>query len=307
MAHPKAFDLQGHRGARGLLPENTLPAYEEALRIGVSTLELDVGVSSDGVVVISHDRALNPEITRDALGQWLAAPVLVNSLTFAQLQGFDVGRIDPASAYAQRFPTQKPVEGTHMPSLAQLFERMQATHLHFNIETKISPDQPDETVSPELFVDLLLSVVQAHSMQERVIIQSFDWRTLQLVQQRAPGLRTACLTAQQAWTDNITPAPGRARWTGSVRREDHADVPRMVHAAGGSIWSPYFGDIDAALVAKAQSLGLKVVPWTVNSTLEIQSVLALGVDGLISDYPHLARDVLITLGIPLAHTGPNNA
>jgi glycerophosphoryl diester phosphodiesterase len=307
MANSKAFDLQGHRGARGLLPENTIPAYEEALRIGVSTLELDVGVSSDGVVVISHDRALNPEITRDAQGQWLNAPVLVNSLTFAQLQSFDVGRIHPASAYAQRFPTQTPVDGTRMPSLAQLFERMQATHLHFNIETKISPDRPGETLSPELFVDLLLSVIEAHSMQERVIVQSFDWRTLQLVRQRAPKLRTACLTAQQPWTDNITPVPGKARWTGGVRREDHADVPSMVHAAGGSIWSPYFGDMDATLVAKAQALGLKVVPWTVNGIPEIQSLLALGVDGLISDYPHLARDVLITLGIPLAHIGPNNA
>jgi glycerophosphoryl diester phosphodiesterase len=144
-------------------------------------------------------------------------------------------------------------------------------------------------------------------MQERVIVQSFDWRTLQLVRQRAPKLRTACLTAQQPWTDNITPVPGKARWTGGVRREDHADVPSMVHAAGGSIWSPYFGDMDATLVAKAQALGLKVVPWTVNGIPEIQSLLALGVDGLISDYPHLARDVLITLGIPLAHIGPNNA
>lgn len=307
MAHPKAFDLQGHRGARGLLPENTLPAYEEALRIGVSTLELDVGVSSDGVVVISHDRALNPEITRDAQGQWLNAPILVNSLTFAHLQSFDVGRINPASEYAQRFPTQTPLDGTHMPSLAQLFERMQATHLHFNIETKISPDHPSETVSPEVFVDLLLSVIHAHSMQARVVVQSFDWRTLQLVQQRAPGLRTACLTAQQAWTDNITPVPGKARWTGGVRREDHADVPSMVHAAGSSIWSPYFGDIDSTLVAKAHLLGLKVVPWTVNSTPEIQATLALGIDGLISDYPHLARDVLIALGIPLAYIGLNNA
>jgi glycerophosphoryl diester phosphodiesterase len=307
MASPTPFDLQGHRGARGLLPENTLPAYEEALRIGVSTLELDVGISSDGVVVISHDCALNPEITRDAQGQWLTAPVLVNALTFAQLQSFDVGRINPTSTYAQRFPAQQPIDGTRMPSLAQLFERMQATHLQFNIETKISPDRPGETVSPEEFVDRLLSVIHAHSMQRRVTVQSFDWRTLQLVHQRAPGLRTACLTAQQPWTDNITHAPGKTRWTGTVRSEDHADVPSMVQAAGGYIWSPYFGDINATSVAKAQSLGLKVVPWTVNTTHEIQGVLALGVDGLISDYPQLARDVLITLGIPPAHTGPNKA
>jgi glycerophosphoryl diester phosphodiesterase len=294
------FDLQGHRGARGVLPENTLPAYEQALRIGVTTLELDVGVSSDGVVVISHDRSLNPEITRNASGQWLAAPVLVNSLTFKQLQSYDVGRINPASEYAKRFASQVPLDGTRMPSLAELFEHLQATSVHFNIETKISPEKPAETVSPEVFVDKLLAVVQAHSMAQRVTIQSFDWRTLALVQQRAPGVRTAYLTAQQPWTDNITPKTSdAARWTHTIRYEEHSDVPSMVKAAGGAIWSPYFADITPALVKKAQSLGLKVVPWTVNTAKDLQAVIDLKVDGLISDYPDRARALLIKAGYSL--------
>ncbi len=291
------FDLQGHRGARGLLPENTLPAYEQALRIGVTTLELDVGVSSDGVVVISHDRSLNPEITRDAAGQWLPAPVLVNSLTFKQLQSYDVGRINPASEYAARFATQVPRDGTHMPALSELFERMKSASVQFNIETKISPEKPGETVSPEVFVDKLLAVVRAHGMQERVIVQSFDWRTLALVQQRAPGVRTAYLTAQQPWTDNITPKTTKSpSWTGTTRYEDHSDVPSMVKAAGGRIWSPYFGDITPALVKKAQSLGLKVVPWTVNAENDLRKVIDMQVDGLISDYPDRARALLLKAG-----------
>jgi glycerophosphoryl diester phosphodiesterase len=294
------FDLQGHRGARGLLPENTLPAYEQALRIGVTTLELDVGVSSDGVVVISHDRSLNPEITRDASGQWLSAPVLVNALTFKQLQSYDVGRINPASEYATRFATQQPRDGTRMPSLAELFERMQATALHFNIETKISPEKPNETVSPDVFVDKLLAVVQAHGMAQRVVIQSFDWRTLALVQQRAPGVRTAYLTAQQPWTDNIKPKTASSpRWTAAIRYEEHSDVPSMVKAAGGAIWSPYFGDITPALVKKAQSLGLKVVPWTVNTEKDLNQVIDMKVDGLISDYPDRARALLLRAGYAL--------
>lgn len=297
------FDLQGHRGARGLLPENTLPAYEQALRIGVTTLELDVGVSSDGVVVISHDRALNPEITRDASGQWLSAPVLVNSLTFLQLQSYDVGRINPASAYATRFASQVPRDGTRMPALAELFERIKALKVdavQFNIETKISPEKPSETVSPEVFADKLLAVVQAHGMQTRVTIQSFDWRTLALVQQRAPGVRTAYLTAQQAWTDNIKPkTTDSPRWTGAIRVEDHSDVPSMVKAAGGSIWSPYFADITPALVKEAQAMGLKVVPWTVNSAKDLQTVIDMKVDGLISDYPDRARTLLLKAGYSL--------
>lgn len=301
------FDLQGHRGARGLWPENTLPAYQAAWQIGVSTLELDVGISSDGVVVVSHDRALNPEITRDAQGQWIAAPLLVNSLSLKTLQSFDVGRINPVSAYAQRFTQQTPLDGTRMPTLAQVFETFQSTALHFNIETKISPDHPDETVSPRVFVDKLLAVVHAHGMAQRVIVQSFDWRTLALVQQLAPGVRTACLTAQQPWTDNISPQTGRPRWTGPVAAQDHANVPSMVRAAGGSIWSPYFGDLTVALVTQAHSLGLQVIPWTVNTATELHNVIAMGVDGLISDYPDLAVATLNEKGIALVLVTPDRA
>ena len=294
------FDLQGHRGARGLLPENTLPAYQAALDIGVSTLELDVGISSDGVVVVSHDRALNPEITRDALGQWLAAPVLVNSFTWAQLQAFDVGRINPASAYAARFAAQQPCDGTRMPSLAQVFEAFATSDVHFNIETKISPDKPHDTVSPEEFVDRVLAVVHAHGMAQRVIVQSFDWRTLAIVQQRAPGVRTACLSAQQPWTDNIAPRAGQPSWTGAVQADSHLDVPSMVHAAAGNIWSPYFEDISPNLVGKAHQLGLQVVPWTVNTEQAVQAVVTMGVDGLISDYPDMALKCLLGMGLAIA-------
>jgi glycerophosphoryl diester phosphodiesterase len=301
--HTHAFDLQGHRGARGLLPENTLPAFERALQIGVTTLELDVGVSSDGVVVISHDRALNPEITRDSTGAWLASPLLVNSLSFKALQGFDVGRINPSSEYAQRFPTQTPIDNTHMPALEALFlhvKALKAHHVHFNIETKISPEHPGETVSPEVFVNKLLAVVSKCGMQDRVIAQSFDWRTLALVQKAAPAMRTAYLTAQQPWTDNITPKTSDSpRWTGAVHYEDHSDVPSMVKAAGGKIWSPYFGDISPALVEKAHALGVQVVPWTVNEVTHLETVIDMGVDGLISDYPDRAREVMQRKGFTL--------
>jgi glycerophosphoryl diester phosphodiesterase len=302
---PARFDLQGHRGCRGLLPENTLPAFERALAIGVHTLELDLGVTRDGHVVICHDRALNPEITRDTNGQWLAAPVLVSSLSLAQIQSHDVGRINPASEYAKRFATQQPIDGTRMPTLDELFTRVKAlgaAHVHFNVETKISPEKPQDTVSPETFVAAVLAVVRAHKLQARVIVQSFDWRTLALVQQQEPRVRTACLTAQQPWTDNITPRPGQGRWTGQVRSEDHADVPSAVAAAGSKIWSPYFGDLSSALVKKSHTLGLQVVPWTVNEPEHMQAVIDLGVDGLITDYPDRARNILASHSYPLAPT-----
>jgi glycerophosphoryl diester phosphodiesterase len=298
----QAFDLQGHRGCRGLLPENTLPAFERALAIGVHTLELDLGVTRDGVVVICHDRALNPDITRDASGQWLAKPLLVNSLSLADVHAHDVGRINPACEYAKRFPTQQPLDGTRMPTLAELFARVQAlgaSRVQFNIETKISPEHPFDTVSPPAFVNAVLAVVREHAMQARVIVQSFDWRTLALVQQQEPGVRTAYLSAQQVWTDNITPRTGQARWTGPVRAQDHADVPSMVRAAGGKIWSPYFGDLTPALIEQSHALGLQVIPWTVNEPEHIHAVVQSGVDGLITDYPDRARSILQSKGIAL--------
>ena len=300
------FDLQGHRGARGLLPENTLPAFERAIQIGVTTLELDVGISSDGVVVISHDRALNPEITRDAKGHWLPAPVLVNALTIAQVQAHDVGRINPVTQYCKRFGTQTAIDGTRMPKLAELFERVTSlkSGVHFNIETKISPEKPNETVSPEVFMGKLLEVINAHNMQKRVIVQSFDWRTLAIAQKTAPDVRTAYLTAQQPWTDNIkSKISGSPSWTGAIRYQDHSDVPSMVKAAGGNIWSPYFGDITPELVKKAQSLSLQVVPWTVNTPKDLETVIAIGVDGLISDYPDRARALLLAQGHQLPAAG----
>jgi glycerophosphoryl diester phosphodiesterase len=177
-----AFDLQGHRGARGLAPENTLPAFQRALEVGVSTLELDIGVTADGTVVVGHDPALNPAITRDATGRWLEGRgPLVRSLTWAQLQAFDVGRIKADTPYATTFSSQEPVDGTRMPTLAQVFDLVKARradHVRFNIETKIDPRQPNDTVPPAEMVQALLKAIRDAGMASRVAIQSFDWRTL---------------------------------------------------------------------------------------------------------------------------------
>ncbi|MBS7806375.1 glycerophosphodiester phosphodiesterase [Variovorax sp. PCZ-1] len=305
-AQTKAFDLQGHRGARGLLPENTLPAFEKAIELGVTTLELDVGVSKDGSIVISHDRALNPEITRDASGAYLSTPVLVNRLTLAELKTYDVGRINPDSAYAKRFPDQQPIDGTRMPALSTLFKRVEALgakKMRFNIETKISPEKHNDTVSAAVFARKLLNLVREHGVVSRTTIQSFDWRTLQIIQELQKGhtkqVQTSCLTAQQPWGNLILGADKAPRWTGSVSAADHPDVPSMVKAAGCDIWSPYFADITPALVKKAQSLGLQVLPWTTNTEAEMNAVIDAGVDGLITDYPDRAQALIKQRGISL--------
>jgi glycerophosphoryl diester phosphodiesterase len=294
-----AFDLQGHRGARGIAPENTLPAFERALEIGVSTLELDIGVTADGVVVIAHDPYLNPAITRDATGRWLAGGTgpLIRSLTVAQLQAYDLGRIDPASDYARTFSAQQPRDGTRMPTLAALFDRVKALgagRVRFNIETKIDPRKPD-TVSAEAMTRALLKVVEDAGMTSRVTIQSFDWRTLQLVQRLAPAMPTVYLTVRTANNDNV--ADGS--WTAGFKLAEHGSVPKLVKAAGGAVWSPNGGYLTEAMVKEAQGLGLQVVPWTINNPADMERLIGWGVDGIITDYPDRLRSVMQTRGIAL--------
>jgi glycerophosphoryl diester phosphodiesterase len=294
-----AFDLQGHRGARGLAPENTLAAFERALEIGVATLETDVHLSADGVLVLSHDPHINADLARDAQGAWVKAPgPLLRDLTLAQIQAYDVGRLQPGTAYARGFPSQQPVDGQRIPTLAALFAMVRergADGVRFNIEVKMNPHRPQETPPFEQIVDALLAAVKAAGMEGRVTIQGFDWRALQRVQQLAPGLPTAYLSAQAPRFDTI--ADGA--WTAGYRLADHGTVPKMVKAAGGTIWSPNFHDLSSRLVEEAHALGLQVLPWTVNESTDMERLIGWGVDGLITDYPDRARDVMRARGLPL--------
>ena len=303
-AAPRVIDLQGHRGARGLRPENTLPAFALALEIGVSTLELDVGVSRDGVVVVSHDPQLNPELTRGPDGRHLDAPGPVIAHTdWAELQRYDVGRVRPGSRTAQLFPQQQPVDGTPLARLFEVFElvrRRGAAGVRLSIETKISPLRPELTLPPEAFARAVVAEVRRAGMASRSTVQSFDWRTLQVVQALAPEIGTVYLSAQRRGFDTIGAGqPQASAWTAGLRHDDHGSVPRLVRAAGGRLWSAHHADLTAETVAQAQALGLTVLTWTVNEPADLERVLDLGVDGVITDHPERARAALQRRGWPL--------
>jgi glycerophosphoryl diester phosphodiesterase len=316
----RRFDLQGHRGARGLAPENTLPAFALAMDLGVTTLELDTAVTSDGVVVVAHDRCLNPDITRDGNGNWISVPNrTVHSLRLSELKEFDVGRINPASRYAQRFPEQKGMDGVSMPTLSEVFELVQLrnnTSIRFNIETKLSPSHPEEAPEPVEFVDILLDTIRSAQVLRRVTIQSFDWRTLHIARRLEPDICVSYLTTQQSPGATIVPGQD-SPWTDGIQHSLHGSVPRMIAAASrafgsnrdGVIWSPHFADIDRSLVDESHALNIAVLPWTLNVTEEFERAVHLGVDGLITDYPDRARSVLGRMGITLpespAPTGGN--
>jgi len=308
----QGFDLQGHRGARGLAPENTLPGFAEALGVGVTTLELDVGVTQDGVVVVIHNPRLEPEIARAANGDWLSeSGPAVNSLTLLEIKTFDVGRLNPKERYGKRFPDQVAIDGTRVPTLAEVFELVNKsgnTSVRFNIESKLHPDRPELSLPPEQFATAVIDVIRQYKLEDRVAFQSFDWRTLQAAQRIAPEIITSYLSVNQSWLNNLqTGQPGASPWLAGFDIDDYdGSTPHAVKAAGGSIWSSYHKEVSPDSIAAAHKLGLLVKVWTVNDKPRMEELIDMGVDGIITDFPNLLREVLIERKIDVPPPTPVN-
>ncbi len=272
------FDLQGHRGARGLFPENTLEGVQAALRLGVDSFEIDVAVTRDHVPVVHHDPALNPDLARRD-GHWIGAPgPLIRDLALADLAAFDVGRIRPGSAYAQRYASQAPHDGARIPTLAAVL----SLEARFNVELKLMPAHPDWTVRPEEMVERVLAVVDDIGAAGRVTIQSFDWRAPRHVRRIRPEI-------PRGWLTEAKTIAAAALWRGLADAPTLIDaVPEAIAAEGGGTWTPFHTELTPALLARAQQLGLRVIPWTVNDPADMRRLIDWGVDGLITDWPDRA-------------------
>jgi glycerophosphoryl diester phosphodiesterase len=250
------------------------------------------------VVVVAHDRRLNPDITRGPDGRWLVRPTpAVHQLSYAELQQFDVGRIDPASPYARRFPRQRAVDGVRMPRLADVLALARASSVRFNIETKISPLAPDETPTPERFIDALVEVIDQAQVTGRVTIQSFDWRTLAAAQRTAAQIEVSYLTSRE-----YDYGRDDCAWTAGFRLKALGSLPAMIRSAAGTrdaIWSPDYRDLMPDALHQARARRLRVLPWTVNDPRHMERLIDWRVCGLITDYPDVARDVMQKRGMTL--------
>ena len=301
------FDLEAHRGGRALRPENTLPSFANALSMGVDTLELDMGVTRDGIVVVSHERGLNPDLARGPDGKYISAGIPYVKLTRDEVKKYDVGHIRPGSDYAGRFPDQLAIPGTRIPTLAEVFDLVRRSgdqHVRLNIETKIDPTHPEESLDPQSFVSTVLDLLRREHFTDRVMIESFDWRTLLLVQKQAPEIPTVYLTQVQQPEENIY-LDKSSPWTAGFDPVKYGgSVPRAVKAAGGKIWSPLYEDVTPGSIAEAHSLGLPVIVWTVNDPKDMSRLFDMGVDGIISDRPDLLRTVAASKGIALPRPAP---
>jgi glycerophosphoryl diester phosphodiesterase len=248
-------------------------------------------------VVISHDPLLNPDLAR-LDGQWIAtAGPIIRSLTLADLKRYDIGRLNPASKYAQQFADQKPVDGERFPTIDEFFA-MAGPDVRFNIEIKTDPGKPDLTLDPDRFAELAVAAIRKAKAEARSTIQSFDWRGLLATRRLAPEIATACLSIESTNFDTVRRGNQPSPWLGGLDLAAHGgSLPRLAKAADCAVWSPFWRNVTAENVKEAQALGLKVVPWTVNSPADMAQLIDLGVDGLITDYPDRAKPVLATKGL----------
>lgn len=313
----QGFDLQAHRGGRDARPENTLAAFAYAMNLGVSTLEMDMQLTKDGYLVISHNPKLEPHLAKDAHGNYVVKGQQpdMRAMTLAEIKSYDVGTMNPAAGdyYEGHGKTQLSVPGTRVPTLDEVFELAIAygnKDVKFNIETKSYADPVDPlNPSPQHFVKKVMEVVKKYHMEDRVTIQSFDWRTLQEVRKIDKNITTVALTCEQAsWGDGLyrqVGMPGASPWMGGLDIDTfNGDYVKAAKAINADVVSPYWEEITPELVAEAHKLGMKVVPWTVNNEVAMEKLITMGVDGMISDKPEVLRNLLIKKGIKVPAPTP---
>ena len=283
------FELHGHRGARGLWPENTRPGFSAAISLGVTAIEMDVALTADDAVVLSHDPRLDPALARGADGGWIDPPgPLLRDLDASALRTFDVGRIRPGTREAMAFPDQQGLDGVRVPRLDEVIAL--DPHVMLAVELKTFPDHPEWTAPPEAMADAVLAVLDAAGATARARIISFDWRGLRYLRRIRPKLSLGYLT------EAATIASASLWWDGPSPADFGGSVARAVEAEGGSVWGPDFTTLTRGAAEEAAALGLLVNPWTVNEPADMARLIGWGVGALTTDYPDRATAVLASSG-----------
>ena len=288
----KIIRIVGHRGARGLFPENSMVGFENILKMGVTLIELDVVFSKDKTPIITHDHTINPSTSRDVDGEFVNENIKVSSLTVEQIKNYEIGRLDLDSDYGRRFPEQAQLDGIYMPTLQELFEKMQQPEfeqMRLMVEIKSEPNYLSQ--DRENIASLVIKQIREANLSNKVLLHSFDWLLLSEFKKKDPKITTSFLTKKgyQNESENYYPS--------QVFMQDAAgysnSVPEKISALGGSVWCPYFKDITRDRLLSARENNLIVVVWTLNELDDIDAMIELGVDAIVTDYPPRVMSALI--------------
>jgi len=286
--------LIGHRGARGLMPENTIEGFVFTLNMGVRALEFDVLVSKDNVPVITHDNYLSESLTRDDKGKWLTKESpKIRELTLSELKQFDVGGVNANSSYAKSFPEQEFLSGIRIPTLSELLDLARLPkykNVYLLLEVKSEP-----SVNKANFVKRIVREIREKKLKNRTVLHSFDWDLLKECQNLAPEIPRSFLSE----------LPENSEGTGYNTSDEvtpdfcsfKSSIPQVIADQNGQMWCPYFKDLTSALLKEAHALGLLVCTWTVNEIEDIENMIDIGIDGIVTDYPNRVQSILKRRGM----------
>src|SRR6056297_1824887 len=279
------FDIQGHRGCRGLYPENTIAGFKYAMEeIGVDTLELDVGITKDMVLVVNHDTYLNPDRTMKD-GEFIQEKIYIKDLTLSEIKEYSVGRLRNRFSFYK----QKQLDDEKMPTLQEVIDLVKEYNsqsekqVKLNVETKYNILAPEETHSPEDFVRLLLEIIEANNIEEIISLQSFYWKTIMDVKEQAPHIKTVALLSN-ARLKNL-------EWFNGLNHDNYKTFGEFIQASGADCLSMNHRDITKKQIQEVQNLGMLVIPYTINDAPTMRYYIELSVDGIISDYPDILKSV----------------
>lgn len=266
-----SFDLQGHRGCRGLMPENTVPAFIQAVNMMITTLEMDIVITKDKKVLVSHDNYFSHEITTKPNGDTVTAAeelsLNIYKMNYEEVKKYDVGiKPHPRFPQQQKINTYKPLLADVVDSVIRSMMTMKRPPIRYNIETKCTPEGDDiYHPKPGEFVELLMAVIKEKDLAMWTTIQSFDIRTLQYLHEHYPDMQTALLVEDKK--------------SFALQLKDLGFIP--------TIYSPDYMLVTPLLVKQCHDAGIQIIPWTVNDKAEMARLKNLGVDGIITDYPNL--------------------
>lgn len=314
------FDFEPHRGGRDARPENTLYAYAYAIEQGATSIECDMQMTADGDIVMSHNPFLNPEFTVDKQGKRIEAGRYdIRKMTVKEIKEFDVARMDKSTEYYRLHGrTQVNPNTAQIPTLEEVFQLVEESgnrNVKLNIEAKSYPDpiqkaEYEGNVDKTAFLKRFNELVKRYKMEDRVILQSFDWEILKLETELNPNISLSALIEEEpAWgkeAESLRPFDKeKSPWLGGLDIKDFkGDAIKAAKVIGVDIVSPYYGEISKNMVDEAHEMGMKVVPWTVNSVSDMEMLYAMGVDGMISDKPWLLRAFLEGKGASLYEKHP---
>lgn len=282
----KLIKVVGHRGARGILPENSMIGFTFAMSAGVPLLEFDVMMTSDLVPVITHNYRLHSAICRGKDGDFLKNEPKVSSLSWSDTQAFDIGKIDGESAYGKRFPERAQLDNIRVPRLTDLLHSVsqpQFAAANLMLEIKSDPDFIKDTAYRKKLVGIIISQVRSAGLAERTLLHSFDWDILSECQHQAPDIPVSFLTELPQNQDEI--GEDSAKLVSPDFSGCEAKIPEMVKAAGGSVWCPNVNDVTDSNISLAKNIGLCIAVWTVNNIEDIDRMIDLEVDAIVTDYP----------------------